>query len=479
MIYIILITYMVFTFWGSLIGVKDKNDTPEGYFLANRGLTTLALFFTILATNFSAFYFLGFAGEGYRIGYAYYPIIAFGTSLAGLSIYVIGMKVWQLGKTQGYITPAELIYGQTKSLPLRYIYAFVMVIYTLPYLALQIVGGGYILENLTNGDIPYSLAIVLLTVFTIAYVLIGGMTSVAKTDLKQGVIMIVFMIMAVIFISIDLGGLALANQQVFEIKPELFSIAGYENYYTPQKWLSYMFFWMFCIPMFPQLFMRFYIAKEPAHLKKTVLLYALVPIFLSLMPVIIGVLGHLSFPELTGKGADQLFPKMLMKHTHEWFAALIMTGAIAAFMSTLDSQLLALSTIVTRDFYLPLTGKKIDFKKEVFVGRIFVVLFAVLGLLIAINPFATIFDMGKLAFAGYAILFPVTIAITNYGGVKPSFGIASILIGQFLLVGFYYKLFPSSILMGFEPFIPILALCFLIVFIGNRLEIKHGKLKKS
>jgi len=108
MIYIILIIYISFTFWASLYGTKIKDATPESYFLANRDLGTLSLFFTILATNFSAFYFLGFAGEGYKIGYAHYIIMAIGTALAGLSFLIVGTKVWVLGKKKGYITPAEL-----------------------------------------------------------------------------------------------------------------------------------------------------------------------------------------------------------------------------------------------------------------------------------------------------------------------------------------------------------------------------------
>ena len=74
MVYLILIAYIAITFLSSLRGAKEIGETPEGYFLANRNLTTLTLFFTILATNFSAFYFLGFAGEGYRKGYSFYVI---------------------------------------------------------------------------------------------------------------------------------------------------------------------------------------------------------------------------------------------------------------------------------------------------------------------------------------------------------------------------------------------------------------------
>ena len=178
------------------------------------------------------------------------------------------------------------------------------------------------------------------------------------------------------------------------------------------------------------------------------MLYGLIPLFISILPVIIGVLGHLTFPDLMSlepglmkKETDQILPKMLVEHSSDWFAALVMTGALAAFMSTLDSQLLALSTMVTRDFVLPLR-KKIDLKQQVFIGRIWVVILAFIGLAIAAQPFATIFDMGKLAFSGLAILFPVTLAVLRWGGVNTKFAIVSILVGVLLLFGFYYEKYP-------------------------------------
>lgn len=468
MIYCILFLYIAFTFWGSLVGNKDQENTPESYFLANRGLGTIALFFTIMATNFSAFYFLGFAGAGYRIGYAFYPIMGLGTGLAGLSIYLIGKKVWELGKKNGYITPAELVYDQTKSRGLQYCYAGVMVLYTLPYLSLQIIGGGYILEELTNGQITYPIAIFALTLFTIIYVLIGGMHSVAKTDLKQGILVIAFMLCAVIAIGYQLGGLSQAHQKLYATQPELFSLAGVNQHYTPQKWCSFIVLWFFCIPMFPQLFMRFYIAKNLEHFKKSVILYAAIPLLIAIFPITIGVLGHLSFPDLAGKAADNILPLMLVKHTSEWFAGLVMIGAIAAFMSTLDSQLLAISTIMTRDFYLPISKKTVDFKQEVFIGRIMVVIFAIIGFLIALNPISTIFDMGKLAFAGYAMLFPTTIGILYFKKLHPSAGLLSILTGEVLLMLFYYDILPKAYLGGFEAYFPILLIATLIVLIGKQ-----------
>ena len=466
MIYFILIAYIAIVFLGSLSGTSTNAKSPEGYFLANRGLGTWALFFTILATNFSAFYFLGFAGAGYRVGYAHYVMMALGTGFACISFYILGTKIWSLGKEHGLITPAELIYHQTGSKVLRWTYAGIMLLFTFPYLALQIIGAGYILENITQGAIPYIWGATLLTLFTIAYVWIGGMKSVAKTDLKQGLLMIFLMFVAVVVIANSLGGLTTAHASVYELQPDLFSREGTGNAFPPKKWFSLLIFWIFCIPMFPQIFMRFYIAKDISTLKKSALLYGLIPLFISILPVIIGVLGHLTFPDLTGKATDQILPKMLAAHSPEWFAGLVMTGALAAFMSTLDSQLLALSTIVTRDFVLPFR-EKIDLEQQVFIGRVWVVIFACVGLLIASQPFDTIDDMGRLSFGGLAVLFPVTFVILRGGGVAPLFSVLSIVVGELLLLGFYYQKIPNEWMFGFDRSIIVLVACFGIVLFGK------------
>lgn len=467
MTYFILITYIAITFLGSLVGAKKASGTPEGYFLANRNLTTLTLFFTILATNFSAYYFLGFAGEGYRRGYAFYFVMSFGTAFACLSFYLIGTKAWLLGKKHGYITPAELVFGQTGNRPLALLFSLVMILFTFPYLALQVVGAGYLLENLTGGQIPYFAGCTLITIFTISYVLLGGMTSVAKTDLKQGILSFILMLLAVIVIGKSLGGVSEANTAVFEKLPELFAREGGDGFYTPKKWFSWLIFWMFCIPMFPQLFMRFYIAKDLSHLKKSALLYALLPLFLSILPVIIGIMGHLTFPGLEGKAADQILPKMLVEHAPEWFGALVMTGALAALMSTLDSQLLALGTMFTRDFYGIFSKKENTLQQQVNIGKISIAVFAFVGLAIAYQPFDTIFDMGKMAFSGLSILFPVAFALLWWKRTNPMFLIISIVIGEIGTMGFFYKKIPVEWAFGFEPFIIVLVICFAIVGIGR------------
>ena len=181
--------------------------------------------------------------------------------------------------------------------------------------------------------------------------------------------------------------------------------------------------------------------------------------------MIIGVLGHLSFPGLEGKAADQVLPMMLMKHAPEWLAALIMVGALAAFMSTLDSQLLALSTLFTRDLYLPFINSKAGLKKQVLVGRVMVVLAAGAGLAIAYHPPDTLFVIAKETFSGFSVLFPTTLALLHCKNVPVKGCIASIVLGEGILVADYIGIIPQQLYMGFDPIVLIMATAFAAVYI--------------
>ena len=465
-VYLIIGAYLLLMLLSGLVGYRKSNQTPEDYFMANRGIGTVIMFFTFIATNFSAFFFLGFAGEGYKTGYSYYAMMAFGTAFAALSFYWIGYRVWKMGKKHLYITPAEMIGDQTGNNALKLVFLFVMVFFTLPYMAIQPIGAGIILETLTGGDIPYFLGSVILTAFIVVYVFLGGMRTVALTDLIQGVLMFVLMFSAVSLVADALGGFNTANQKVFAIKPELFSRHGGGDYFSPQKWFSLMILWLLCVPMFPQMFMRFYISKDLKAFKTSTILYALVPCVLFICPVMIGVWGHLSFPGLEGKAADNILPMMLDLHAPKWLAALIMTGALAAFMSTLDSQLLAISTMLTRDLYVSFIDRQASLNRQVITGRALVIIAAVIALLIAFQPPATIFNIAKHAFTGFAVLFPITFAVLYNIKVSPYVLIAAIAAGELMLGGIVTGFIPASYYLGFDAVVPTVGIAALITALG-------------
>lgn len=468
LLYTLLIGYFVVSIALGWMMRKYASGSAEDYFLAGRKVGPVVLFFTFVATNFSAFFFLGFAGEGYRYGYSFYAMMAFGTAFAAISFYLIGYQTWKLGKLHGYITPVEMVAGESGSKTLKYVFLAVMVIFTLPYLAIQPVGAGYILEEITNGAISYKLGASLLTLFIVIYVFIGGMRSVAVTDMLQGILMFTLMILAVYFVSSHYGGLNKANQQVFTEHPELFSRAGGGGHFTPKIWFSSMILWVVCVPMFPQMFIRFFISKDVRSFKISTVLYAAVPALLFLCPVMIGVLGHLEYPELTDPAQiNKILPTMLDATAPPFFAALIMVGAIAAFMSTLDSQLLALSTLLTRDFYKSLFKPNLEVKGEIKIGQWLIVALAVGGLIIAMYPPDSIYELVKIAFTGYAGLFPATVAVLYFRKRIPNWAcIASVVLAEGWLLGHFFGWLPEGANFGFEVIVPILVIAFAVLLVG-------------
>ncbi|HAC65015.1 MAG TPA: Na+/pantothenate symporter PanF [Cyanothece sp. UBA12306] len=465
--YITLAIYLLFTLWVGLIGYHSQNNTAEDYFLANRSFGAIILFFTLSATNFSAFFFLGFAGEGYRIGISYYPMMAWGTGFAALTFYTIGHRVWQLGKEKGFITPTELIVDRFPYTPLKLVFLAVMVIFTIPYLTLQPIGAGYLLESLTGGQIPYFMAATFLTGAIVFYVCLGGMKSVALTDVFQGILMFILMIVALLAIAHSLGGITLANLAVYDLKPELFAREGIDNFFTKKKWFSFVCLWSFTLPMIPQIFMRFYTPKTVNSLKFTTIFYPILTIVLFICPVLIGMWGHLAFPNLTGKEADQILPLMLNKYTSNWLTSLVMVGALSAFMSTLDSQLLALSSMLTRDVYTVYFRPQASLSEQTWVGRLLIVLLAIIGLIGAYQPPQSLLALATLAFTGLSVLFPTVIAVLYGKNISATSCLISILAGEAILVGLQTKLIPNNFTFGFLPVIPIVIIASLIIMLGS------------
>ncbi len=457
----IITAYLSLTLLLGIYGYKISKKNIQDYFLASRKIGPIVLFFTLAATNFSAFTFLGFAGEAYTSGYAFYGVMGFGTSFTAVSFYIIGRKVWVLGKEKGYITPPELIGGETDNHPLRMLYVAVMVVFTLPYLAVQPMSAGYVLSALTGGAVPYFFGAVFLTIFIIAYVFLGGMRTIAWTDVLQGMMMIFLLLIAVVVIAYNIGGLEAAHDQARSVDPGLFIRSGT---ITVRTWLSFSILWSLCNPMFPQLFQRFFVADSEKSLQRASMIFPVVTGLLFLLPIMIGVMGRGAIPGLSGQEVDSILPLMLEKYAPMWLSALIMSGGFAAFMSTADSQLLTMSSMFTRDIFHPYIHYDSD-KVDYSIGHIMVIVLALIGLAIAYNPPATIFVIVTWAFTGLAILYPSTLGIL-YWKAKGTACFMSISVGLIMLVFYHYGILPD---FGFLPAIPIVLVSGIVLFVGHHL----------
>ena len=442
----VVLGYLVLTLVVGVVLRRRSSGTTEEFFLAGRALTPVLLFFTMAATNFSAFTVFGFSGAGYRIGYAFYPVMGFGTGFMALSFYVVGSRIRRLSGERGYITPADFVLDRYRSPGLRRLFSAVMIVFTLPYLALQAMASGSSLNSLVG--IPYFAGAVLVTVFIVAYVVLGGMRSIVWTDVIQGLMMIVFTAAALALISKGSGGFVAAHRDIHARFPEMFSRPGQGAAMGYGIWIGYMVLWLFGDPMLPQLFQRFMAARDERALKITAVLYPLITTGLFFMTVSIGVLGRATFPDLPAAESDTIYPLLLARYAGPVLGTVLLTGSIAALMSTMDSQLLTLTSMITVDF-LPRGRRKVTVERLVVVGL------GALALLIAARPPMTILDfLSRTTFTGLAVLAPTVVGGLYWRRAHKAGAGASIVIGEVLVLANYFGLlrFP-----GVLPVIPILA----------------------
>ncbi|MDH4123931.1 MAG: sodium:solute symporter family protein, partial [Thermoplasmata archaeon] len=282
------------------------------------------------------------------------------------------------------------------------------------------------------------------------------------------------------FISAGLGGFDQASNSVLAISPDLFGLPGGAAFFTIQIWISYILLWSFCDPMFPHLFQRFYIAKNEKAIRFSMVAYPIVTMILFLLPVLIGVWGHADFPTLTGAATDNVLPMMVGSYAPDWIFGLIMAAGFAALMSTADSQLLVLSSMLTRDVCRIVWKNRVTAALEVRTGRIIILALALVSLAIALSSFLSIFDLlTKTTFTGLAILFPATIAALYWKWSTAAGCISSIAVGE----GLYAIIFilesngvlAQGWLFGFLPAIPLVAIASVVLIVVSKFTSKPSK----
>ncbi|MEI6386578.1 MAG: sodium:solute symporter family protein [Spirochaetota bacterium] len=397
---LLVLAYLVLSF---AIGMaaRRREDSRRKYVLGP-GSGSLALFATMAATNFSAFTVFGLSGAGYRIGWAYYPLMAIGTGLMALSFFLIGMPLRRAAAAKSWVSPADFIADRYQSPALAKAFSLALIALTLPYLATQAMAGGKMIELVTG--MPYALASFLVVGVTALYTFGGGFRTVAATDALQLAVLLGGAGIAFISILTRVGGLEALGARVAAEAPGLLAREGSGGSLPLAALLGTWLLWLLADPMFPQLFQRFYAARDDWSLARTAALYPLATGSVFFLTIGIGVAGAVLVPGLSGPATEQVFTKLALGEGSGLLASVFILAALAALMSTMDSQLLSLSSMIVQDFF-PTSSRRQRW------DRVLIALLAGLAWLASLWPPRLILDfLSTLAFPGYAVLAPLVIA---------------------------------------------------------------------
>jgi SSS family solute:Na+ symporter len=433
----------------------------EDYFLARRSLGPFVFLMSLFGTNMTAFTILGSSGHAFHNGIVTFGLMASSSALViPLTIFLIGTRVWALGKRFGFITPVQLFRDRWECSRIGTLIFAVQAALLLPYVIIGVMGGGTTLHAVSGGIVPYWLGGGLVALAVMSYVFFGGMRGTAWVNAFQAVLFLLFGAVAVIVIGYGMGGFRAAAEALLD-SPDAALLT--RERISPYYFFSYTFIPLSSIA-FPHITMFCLTARRMSHFKKTVVLYPLCIMALWLPCVFLGVIANRvqDIPRIQEKmearhtlaeqgrslapaqreelrarmGADDVLLLLLERHAPLWLAGLLGAGIMAAVMAT-DSQILALSTMFTEDVLTHHGGReRFGEAAQVRMARGFVVLLTVIAYAIALRAPESIFSLAiQYAFTGFAALSPLLIAAlfwrdsTRWGALTATVWVAAAVAG--------------------------------------------------
>jgi len=169
-------------FWG-IKGARSAK-TASDYFIAGRTIPIWVFVLAATATSFSGWTFMGHPGLVYRDGfqYAYASFYAITIPFTGIMFL---KRQWILGKRFGFVTPGEMFAEYFKSDTMRILTVIVALVFSVPYLGVQLRASGFLFNVLTDGMMGVEAGMWLLSLVVIIYVASGGLRAVAYVDTMQ------------------------------------------------------------------------------------------------------------------------------------------------------------------------------------------------------------------------------------------------------------------------------------------------------
>jgi SSS family solute:Na+ symporter len=410
----LILVYLVGTIVLGVVANRRMRVDLEDFLLYGRRAGFVVLYLTVVASFHSAFAFLGSSGFFYTHGVGFWAAGTW-TVLVGAITYVLGTRIWALGKAFGYITPADLLADFYESEAVRVTVALVSVLFTILYIQVQAQGLGYIINVASGGRVSIPLGTLILLAVAAAYLMAGGLRAVYWTDVLQGVWMYLAVWLGALVLSYELfgGPLELWRRVVAE-RPDLLTLPGPNGFFTPGMWIGMTITLSFGIVFQPHMLIRYYTAVDGRTLK---LLGATTPIYLMTLYVptaLVGLGGAIAMPGLAVP--DTIFPELLVAYASPWLSGLILAGATAAAMSTLDSILHANMTVLTRDVYQRYLARDRSQAHYVAVGRWIVVALLVVGYLLSVRSYDFLVVVVTLSGAGALQLMPAILGVCIPGG---------------------------------------------------------------
>jgi len=380
-----------------------RSANIEDYLLGGRAMGSWVTALSAQASDMSGWLLMGLPGAIYLGG--------MGNSWIAIGLFIGTVLNWKLvstrlrvytQKTNAITLPCffEARFKDPTGL-LRIVSAIIILIFFAIYASSGLVATGLLFES-TFG-VNYYDAIIIGGLVIIAYTFLGGFLAVCWTDLLQGALMVFAIVIVPVLTYHTVGG-AQAIKEAMASKGISTSLIPQGQKLPVLAVISTM-AWGLGYFGQPHILVRFMSVKSLQKLSKSMAI-AIIWVFLSLGgAVIIGFIGIAMFDNLSGGEEEKVFIYIISRLFNPWFGGILLAAIFSAIMSTIDSQLLVLSSALSEDFYLKSIRKQASEKEIIWVGRACVILTSIIALIIAFVSDKTILEIVAFAWAGFGAAF--------------------------------------------------------------------------
>lgn len=420
-----------------------KNSNEEEYFLGGRSMGPWVTALSAQASDMSAWLLMGLPGSvlAFGLGQAWIGIgLALGT--AANWIFVARRLRRFSAAANDSITLPQYLANRfvTGGRLLQIISAVIFLVCFTVYVASSFVAGASVFTSVFP-KLNEQTALLIFAAIIVLYTFLGGFKAVCWTDFFQGMLMLIALLAVpiVLLVTKDLDFAKLNITYQYTENGETVSCVFGQNLFGA-SWQDIVSGLTWGLGYFgmPHILVRFMSIKKSSMIKKSAtvaIIWVTIALFAA---IIIAVLGRVYIgEELLASGTQKMvFIELARKLFPGFIAGLLLAAIIAASMSTADSQLLVASSSFTSDIYKPIFRKNASDREVVWIGRITILIVAVVAYFIASakgKGAQAIMDMVGNAWGGFGASFgPVVILSLFWKRLTYKGAIAGITVGAII-----------------------------------------------
>jgi len=318
---------------------------------------------------------------------------------------------------------------------LRVASAFIILIFFAIYCASGMVAGARLFENMF--DMSYGTALWISAIATISYVFIGGFLAVSWTDTIQATLMIFALLLTPIVTILSFSDLSQMTLALEAARPQVMNVMGDLGFVAIMSLLA----WGLGYFGQPHILVRFMAAdsvKSIPNARRIGMAWMTLCLGGAVAAGFFGIAYFQQHPELAGAvtaNPETVFMELTKILFNPWVAGIVLAAILAAVMSTLSCQLLVCSSTLTEDFYKSFLRKNATQTELVWIGRLMVLLIALLAIWMAGNPESKVLGLVAYAWAGFGAAFgPLIILSLFWRRMTLNGALAGMLVGAVVVI---------------------------------------------